>query len=124
MVKRQTRQREAVHRTLRRAGQPLSAAELLDEARRAVTGIGVATVYRHIRTMVDGGHVVVVRIPGEPVRYEWAGKGHHHYFVCDVCDRVFEVPGCASDFGRMTPHGFRLERHEVILYGCCAKCAG
>lgn len=123
-MERQTRQREAVERVLGQARRPLSAGELLNATRRAVSGIGIATIYRHLRTMTEQGEVVAVKLPGERVRYEPAGKTHHHHFVCDVCGRVFEIPGCASGLRGMTPVGFSVERHEVILYGRCLECAG
>jgi Fur family ferric uptake transcriptional regulator len=122
-MKRQTRQREAVQHTLGEARSPLSTGELLTATRRAVRGIGIATVYRHLQTMVRQGEAVRVKLPGEPVRYESAGKAHHHHFVCDICEHVFEAPGCGSDFRGMTPRGFTLDRHEVILYGRCAACS-
>jgi Fur family ferric uptake transcriptional regulator len=123
-MERQTRQREAVQHVLGQARRPLSAGELLNATRRAVTGIGIATIYRHLRTMVEEGEVVAVKLPGERVRYEPAGKTHHHHFVCGICGRVFEIPGCASDLRRMTPTGFSVDRHEVILYGRCSECSG
>ena len=122
-MERQTRQREAVQHVLRQARRPLSAGELLNATRRSVRGIGIATIYRHLRAMVEEGEVVAVKLPGERVRYEPAGKTHHHHFVCDICGRVFEIPGCASGLRGMTPAGFNVERHEVILYGRCSECA-
>ena len=87
-----------------------------------VPRLGLATVYRNIRRLTDEGQLHVVKLPGEPDRYEVAGKHHHHHFHCRICDGVFEVETCAGDFSAMTPAGFRLESHEVILYGVCPGC--
>jgi Fur family ferric uptake transcriptional regulator len=62
-------------------------------ARGAVPRRGVATVYRTIRTLLDAGEAVAVELPGEPARYETAGRTHHHHFRCRACDRVYDVPG-------------------------------
>jgi Fur family ferric uptake transcriptional regulator len=51
-----------------------------------------------------------------------AGKAHHHHFHCRDCNRVFEVPECVSDLRRMTPAGFVLHAHDVVLYGKCKEC--
>jgi Fur family ferric uptake transcriptional regulator len=68
------------------------------------------------------GWLVSVELPGEPQRYEISGKSHHHHFRCRACDRVFEIDGCLTNLARLTPHGFQLERHEVVLYGTCDAC--
>ena len=39
------------------------------------------------------------------------------------CTRVFEIHGCPGDLRELTPAGFQLESHEVVLYGLCARCA-
>jgi Fur family ferric uptake transcriptional regulator len=36
---------------------------------------------------------------------------------------VFEIHGCPGDLRELTPEGFRLESHDVTLYGQCAQCA-
>ncbi|NIM20180.1 MAG: transcriptional repressor [Candidatus Latescibacteria bacterium] len=118
---RRTEQRSALRQALQEANRPLSAKELLRVARGVVAGLGIATVYRNIKILADEGWLVPVIIPGEPVRYEVAGKAHHHHFHCRLCDRVFDIPGCALGADRI-PAGFELDEHEVVLYGKCADC--
>jgi Fur family ferric uptake transcriptional regulator len=122
-VSRKTEQGAAVRQVLINADRPLSALEVLRTARRLVTGLGIATVYRNLRSLVDERWLVLVSLPGEPNRFEVAGKAHHHHFHCRHCNRVFEVPECASDLRRMTPAGFVLDDHDVVLYGKCKECA-
>lgn len=121
-MERSTRQRLAIRRALARLARPLSPQELQDEARREVEGIGLATVYRAVKALVDEGAVVPVALPGEPPRYELAGAVHHHHFRCGACDRVFELDGCPGGIAALVPRGFELERHELTLYGRCNDC--
>lgn len=123
-MERQTRQRESIRRAIHDADRPLSISEILTAAKGRVSGLGVATVYRTLKTLIREGLIVQVEMPGEPPRYETAGKDHHHHFYCRSCDRVYEVEGCTGDFAWMTPPGFTLEGHEVMLYGRCGDCAG
>lgn len=101
----------------------MSPQEILDEGRKEVEGLGIATVYRTIRALEEEGWLESVELPGEPARYERAGKEHHHHFHCRSCDRVFEVEECPGDFAKVTPPGFRLESHDFVLYGLCDLCA-
>jgi Fur family ferric uptake transcriptional regulator len=123
-MERATRQRAAIAEALRQAQRPVSPGELLEVARRHVPSLGPATVYRTLRAMVEEGTAVAVQLPGEAPRYELAHLGHHHHFRCRACDRVFEVEGCPGDLTALAPAGFRVEAHEVVLFGRCATCAG
>lgn len=121
-MERHTKQRDSIRTALEEAGRPLAISEILAAAKGRVNGLGVATVYRTLKALVKDGQIVQVEMPGEPPRYEVAGKEHHHHFYCRDCERVYEVEGCTGDFAWMTPAGFRLESHDVMLAGRCAEC--
>jgi Fur family ferric uptake transcriptional regulator len=123
-MERRTRQRDAVQRVIDEASDPLTPQDIHDAAQTHAPGLGIATVYRTLKLLEGGGEIVAVELPGEPARYESAGLGHHHHFHCRQCGRVFDVADCPKQLERITPPGFRLERHEVLLYGVCAGCLG
>jgi Fur family ferric uptake transcriptional regulator len=123
-VLRQTRQVGAIQAVVEQAGRPLSAQELWKEARRRVPQLGMATVYRQIKRLIEQGWIVPVTLPGEPDRYELAELGHHHHFRCRKCKRVFDIKGCLGDWKRLVPRGFRVESHDVLITGLCRDCAG
>jgi Fur family transcriptional regulator, ferric uptake regulator len=122
-MERDTRQRRAIRAALERADRPLSPKEVLGASRRRIRTLGLATVYRTLNALVADGWLVEVQLPGEPPRYEVAGKKHHHHFVCDRCHRVFEVDACPGDMVSMVPKDFEVTRHEIVLYGACAGCS-
>lgn len=123
-MQRKTQQRSAIRAAIEKADRPLSPQEVLDIAQKSLPGLGIATVYRNIRALVDDGWLQAVGLPGAPDRYEVAGKRHHHHFHCRECDSVFEVDGCPEKgVGEMAPDGFEVESHEIILYGLCRSCA-
>jgi Fur family transcriptional regulator, ferric uptake regulator len=120
---RDTQQRRAIRSAIELADRPLSPKEVLDQAQPQSPGLGIATVYRTLKSGVEGGWLQPVELPGEPPRYEPTGKQHHHHFHCRRCDRVYEIEGCLDDLRHLTPPGFVLEAHEIVLYGRCAGCA-
>jgi Fur family ferric uptake transcriptional regulator len=119
---RKTRQKTAIRAVFERTGRPLTTAEVLEIAQRDVARLGIATVYRSIKTLLDEGWLVPVELPGETARYEIAGKGHHHHFHCESCGSVFELDGCQPAIERLAKPGFIVRSHEVVLYGTCAEC--
>jgi Fur family transcriptional regulator, ferric uptake regulator len=122
-MERNTRQRDALRLTLQQSGRPLSAQELLQSASSTVPQLGMATVYRTIKSLLETQEIVEIEVPGGGKRYEIAHLEHHHHFHCRACDRVFEVHGCPGNLQHLTPKGFHTERHEIILTGLCAACA-
>lgn len=120
---RDTQQRRAIRSAIERADRPLSPREVLDQAEVQSPGLGIATVYRTLKSGVEGGWLQAVELPGEAPRYEPTGKQHHHHFHCRRCDRVYEIHGCSADLLQLTPPGFALEAHEIVLYGRCSDCA-
>ncbi|MBI5084152.1 MAG: transcriptional repressor [Acidobacteria bacterium] len=123
MTRRHTRQRAAIRRAFEAQGRPLSAPEVLELARPEVPGIGAATVYRAIHSLLDEGFLAPVVLPGQPPRYELAGMAHHHHFHCTACGRVFDLAGCLSGLQALVPHGFRVSAHDIILSGHCPDCS-
>lgn len=122
-MERNTKQRDTIRKAFETANRPIGPAEVLEAARRHAPGLGIATVYRTIKGLLDEGWIVSVELPGESARYERSGKPHHHHFHCRSCKGVFEIEGCPGNLKQLCPKGFQLERHEVILYGLCEGCA-
>jgi Fur family ferric uptake transcriptional regulator len=121
-MRRETRQRRAIRNALEAAGHPLSPTEILEAASARVEGLGIATVYRNLKYLMGEGWIDSVELPGEAPRYEISGKDHHHHFLCRECDQVYEVEGCPGGVRSVTPDGFRLENHDLVLYGLCQTC--
>lgn len=118
---RKTRQFDAIRHAFG-AARPLSIAEIHRAARKQEPRLGVATVYRAVKALAEQGAIVPVELPGEAPRFELAGKGHHHYFECRRCERVFEIRACVGDLGQLAPPRFRVTGHDLVLYGQCDQC--
>lgn len=122
-AQRETTQRRAIRQALGEADRPLSPQEVLALAQRSAPGLGLATVYRTLRAMVEEGEIEPVSLPGEADRYEISGKHHHHHFRCRSCERVFDLAArCLPGLRSLLPAGFEMDEHELLLEGRCADC--
>ena len=122
LLERKTRQRDAIRSAIQGSKRPLLPQEILTKARTVAPGIGLATIYRNLKSLVADGSVQVITLPGDSPRYESAQTDHHHHFQCTACERVYDVPGCPGNLRGLAPRGFTVERHEVTLYGRCSDC--
>lgn len=124
-VRRMTSQRKAMLASIETAGRPLSVEEIHGLASVAQPGLGLRTVYRNLREMVEDGYLIGVDYPGQPTRYERVTGENRPHFICRLCGRMFildiDPPVVETPAG--TP--FRVEWTETIHYGRCerADCA-
>ena len=125
MTRRDTSQQRVIRHTIEEAGRPLSIKEVHEIATLDSPSIGLRTVYRIIKRLLEDGVITPVSLIGQSDRYELTevADSHHHHFHCTNCDRVFDVKGCPGRLDRMVPNGFLLEGHEITLNGLCKACA-
>jgi len=117
-----TKQKTALRDAFQKVGRPLSPEEVWDIARKEVKNLGLATVYRNIKSLVEDGVLVSVQLINEPPRYEIAGKGHHHHFRCNECNKVYELEGCIHNVEKLVPRGYSVQVHHLLFYGTCKGC--
>ena len=103
--------------------RPVTPQELLEAASIESPGLGLATVYRALKKLVEADQVRKIELGGVPPHYEVQSDKHHHFFVCEDCQKILEIAGCPGGFKKLLPKGFTMTSHEVILYGICKECS-
>jgi len=121
-MERITKQGTAILNAIKTAERPLLAQEILDAAAAEAPGMGIATVYRNIKSLLENGLIGTVYLPGENPRYESSHHHHHHHFHCTLCDKVYDIHDCPGNLQELAPDGFQVDRHELTLYGTCGTC--
>jgi Fur family ferric uptake transcriptional regulator len=119
-----TQQKRTLTGVILRADRPLTPAEIWKTGKKASPALGIATVYRALRRLVEEGRVRLVEIPGAVPHYESTARQHHHFFFCRRCRRLSNLVGCVPGVRGLAPRGFAVEGHEIVLYGRCANCRG
>ena len=121
-MERNTKQRGAIIQVLKEAEGPLTPQEIQRLAEKQCPGLGIATVYRLLKSMLADQSVLLVDIPGTAPRYEDAERPHHHHFLCRTCGKAFELEHCLAGIDKLAPPKFAVESHDIVLYGRCDKC--
>ncbi|MFT4265040.1 MAG: Fur family transcriptional regulator [Nocardioides sp.] len=123
---RATRPFQAVVDELSGSSEFRSAQEIHAALRTAGTGVGMATVYRALQSLVDAGSADVVKTDSGESVYRACSQGHHHHLVCRWCGHTVEVQGPAVERwadAMAAHHGFSDVSHTIELFGTCADCA-
>ena len=121
--KRQTKQKETIMSICLNSPNALTIEDIHTKAKKTISSLNLATVYRNINKLVDEGILVKFSHPQKGTFYEKAGKPHHHHFFCSDCNTAIEIPGCGLSLDKQINEGFVIDSHEVFLHGTCAKCA-
>jgi Fur family transcriptional regulator, ferric uptake regulator len=110
-------------------GQPcaLTAVEIEDRLRADGRAPARASIYRVLDLLVEHGLAERVDVGEGLARFEpvLPSGDHHHHLVCDSCGALvaFDDPALERAIGRLSDRlGVRVESHEVLLRGACARC--
>lgn len=120
-----TRQRLLIANALAGAGRQLTAEQLYRNLRRQTPGLGRATVFRTLETLVDAGVARRLELDGHVYAYVACLPEHHHHLACTGCGRVEEIDEAyIAPIARRLAHdlGFEIDDARLDFYGRCAAC--
>ena len=124
--RRPTRQQVAVAQLLEHTEDFTSAQTVHARLRESGEGVGLATVYRALQSMVEAGTVDVLRTDDGEAVYRACSNHHHHHLVCRQCGKTVEVEGPAVEAWSdqvASENGFTGVTHSLEIFGTCADCA-
>jgi Fur family ferric uptake transcriptional regulator len=123
---RRTGTRMQVLEALQAAGQPVTAAEVLERLGQADR----VTIYRTLNTLADKR--IVHRVQGDDRVWRFAlgasqqHEHHHVHFECDTCGTVecLESAPIPDDLSRTlkVDRRYRVSSADVTLHGTCPDC--
>lgn len=124
MIKKYSRQREAIISYLSGTDTHPTADEVYSQVRIRYPNVSLATVYRNLNQLCEDGEVKRLSIPGSPDHFDFRTEEHFH-FCCSRCHRVYDVFADKDSF--RLPED-RLpgisEGLDVMYYGICRSCSG
>jgi Fur family transcriptional regulator, peroxide stress response regulator len=123
-MRRETKQREAILRLLRKTRSHPTADQIYDEVRKDIPNISKGTVYRNMQVLEEDGAISVLNINGTQSRYEVKQESHYH-FRCEKCGRVFDLDEPVElelDERVAKKTGFIVSYHQTEFRGLCSDC--
>ncbi len=109
---------------LRESDKELSGQDLHAQLRLSGQGMGLATVYRHLRHLQLRGLVRCRHLPSGEALYAPTERDTHH-LTCVDCGLTVPLHNCPMHGGtpeREELHGFELLFHTLEFFGLCSNC--
>lgn len=121
-----TRQRREMLAELGAHDSFRSAQQVHDDLGGKGIKIGLATVYRNLQELAEGGQVDSLRAEdGETLYRLCEVDSHHHHLICRSCGRVEEIATTTLEAWLRdvtAKYGFTQERHSIEIFGLCGNC--
>ena len=123
-AQRHTRQKDAVLRALRGSGDFMSAQDLHQQMSQTGVEVGLATVYRQLKSMAESGDVDTIQFNGQQLFRLCEDHAHHHHLVCEHCGKTVEIEPPDELWVRKVAgeHGFTVHSHTLEVFGLCEDC--
>lgn len=122
-MSRNTRQKEAILRALRKTTDHPGAGWLHVQVRRALPNISLGTVYRNLRSLREEGAISELQT-GSGSRFD-ALPGNHYHFHCQRCSAVINLDAASNaELDKTVSEKYHLAVafHRLDFYGLCPAC--
>lgn len=124
---RNTKQKQMILEILEKSRLPMSINEIYKQIVVELPNIAKSTIYRNIDNLIKQNHIDKYYLKDNELYYQIKGStlGHKHYFICDGCNKMFDLPICPIHEieNHMVDAGFVVNEHYVQLNGLCKDCA-
>ena len=120
---RKTKQLEFIWQAIKDDKSHPTADQIYDRVRKKLPRISLGTVYRNLQKLVADEKLQVLML-GRSQHFDPLVQRHQH-FICESCDRVFDVliENQREIMPTKLPHdGFRVTSHQLAFYGSCKQC--
>jgi len=120
-----TRQRELIARAFFATNTHISAEALYRRVSGRDRRIGLVTVYRTLKLLMEAGLAHERQFGEGRALFEHGTKRHHDHMICTHCGKITEFENCEIEELQeqvARRFGFTLQDHKLELYGRCREC--
>lgn len=118
---RNTKQLEVIWDAIKDDTSHPTADQIYDRVRKLIPKISLGTVYRNLQKLVADQRLQVL-MQGRSQHFDPLLK-HHQHFICERCDRVYDIYCEAPSEIALPDQGFTVSSQQVALYGTCRNCS-
>jgi Fur family ferric uptake transcriptional regulator len=122
-----TRQRMTILEAIFESREHFTAEQLHRRLVEAGQRVSLATVYRSVNVLVEGGFLEALDVGGGQMLYERVegAEEHHDHLVCLACGAIEEFR--CDEIERLqeeaaAERGFEITHHSLRIFGRCREC--
>ncbi len=123
MIRRKTKQREAIYQSICDMGHA-SIAEIKEYLQSMNIMIPTATLYRNLSILLEDGLIRSIQ-SNEFEVYEATIRQPHHHFHCLKCHNIYDIMSDQIQLIYKNPdvlNDFIIQQESVLIHGICPRC--
>ena len=121
-AQRKSKNREVIYEVLASTKSHPDAEWVYANAKEKLPDMGIATVYRNLKALVESGKIMEIESIDGIVHYD-ANMMPHSHFICEGCGAISDVDIPFVSYNIIEKDGYAVKRGKIVLYGVCPKCA-
>lgn len=118
--------RKSILEVLFKAGQPISAEDILSQLKKKKSVPDRATVYRQVNFLNEANIISELDFGDGKKRYEFDFKKHHHHLICLNCGKIEDFTPLLDlekeEVNISKNKGFKVSYHSLEFFGTCKDC--
>jgi len=95
--------------------------QIFDNLRIEHPELGIATVYRNLKTLHSQGLIRRLSLGEIADRYD-ADMSEHYHFLCECCGKVGDLYQDDLNLELKSDIGMTVKKRELYVYGVCPEC--
>lgn len=121
MESRYSKQREEIYSVLKNTVTHPTAEWIYEQVRKLDPTVSLGTVYRNLAKLKDCGQIIALDTADNKRHYDACIKPHGH-FVCECCQKVFDVWEMPDLPEELEENGYLTKKTNIVYYGICREC--
>ena len=117
-----SKQRDIILEYLKNTKSHPTPEQIFDNLRKDCPDLGIATVYRNLKTLQSQGLIRKLNVGEATNRYD-ADTSNHYHFLCECCGGVSDIYAPEMDIIFRNSGGAVVKNFEVYGYGVCSRCS-
>ncbi len=115
--------RDAILAALRNTKTHPSAEWIFEKVKESYPTIGIATVYRNLKILLDAKQIFKVDVGDGLDHYDAQIDLVHDHAYCTICGRIDDIGALSgTEITKVAKDEFSVEGYSLVLYGKCKKC--
>lgn len=117
-----SKNREAVLEVLKGTITHPSADWIFEKVKESNPNIGIATVYRNLKTLLEQNEIFKVDVGDGLDHYDAQIAIKHDHTYCTSCGAIGDVDAISAASLKKIASNFSAESYSLVLFGKCEKC--
>lgn len=120
---RQTKQKQLVYDIVNSSYEHLTANEVYEQARHAISNISLGTVYRILNGLAAKQKILRITTKSGIDHFDRFDEQQHQHFICDDCGKIVDIFHIDYSYQYDELKDYQVNNVKITFTGLCNDCS-